>query len=208
AGAGAGARAGAGAGAGAGAPPIPVEAGGQGNDPVQPLVDPAGPVPAKPEGSPGFTAERHVQPGKPGPLLPSPPRVTGGAGKPPKGNRPPGKESIESYLKRHFAVLTPKVRRHLRKLKPFKLSEEEMGMILEELAYRLEFEQIEIIDQYVKLQGKDKINLKHLMMIRNLEYPDNMKEWILLQVRDMADRDVDDFLKGLVNSQPASEKKR
>lgn len=174
---------------GTGTAPVPRPA--PSPEPRQPAPSPQ-PKPASPP--------QPTRPSRPTPL----PRATGGPGKPPRDNPPRRQDTIGSYLKRQFSVLTPRVRRQLRKLKRLNLSKEEMDMILEELAYRPEFEQVEIIDQYVKLHGKDEISPKHLTIIRNLKYPDTLKEWIISQIREMPDEDIDDFLKGLVNSQPAS----
>ncbi len=131
---------------------------------------------------------------------------------PPAGTRPvspvapylPPKEpgSIEAYLHRSFSVLTPKVRRRLNKLKKLGLHSEDISAIADELVHHPEFEQLEIIDQYIALNKEDEVDPMYVLVVRNMAYPDEMKQWILSQLKMLKDEDVPPFLEEMQKAQP------
>lgn len=151
-----------------------------------------------------WQSSRHASTGQPeSPNLPGKPTDGNGSGAPPPPSRPPsGVSRGPAYLQRQFAVLTPRARRRLRRLKKLDITDEEMEMIIEELVFHPEFEQLEIIDEYVRLHGKDELSPKHVRIIKHMNYPDELKEWIFSQVKELPEEDIDDFLTGLVNSEP------
>ncbi|MBD3187366.1 hypothetical protein GF325_11095 [Candidatus Bathyarchaeota archaeon] len=151
-----------------------------------------------------WQSSRHASTGQhEQPNLPGKPTDGNGSGAPPPPSNPPsGVSRGPAYLQRQFAVLTPRARRRLRRLKKLDITDEELEMIIEELVFHPEFEQLEIIDEYVRLHGKDELSPKHVRIIKHMNYPDELKEWIFSQVKEMPEEDIDDFLTGLVNSEP------
>lgn len=109
--------------------------------------------------------------------------------------------SIEAFLQRSFSVLTPRVRKRLMKLKKFGMSDDEIEGVAEELVFHPEFEQLDIIDDYMAL-NKDDIDPMHVLAVRNMTYDENTKKWILDQLKTIPEKDIPAFLDQMKNSQP------
>jgi hypothetical protein len=125
---------------------------------------------------------------------------------PPSGRLParepdqPQAGSVEAYLKRQFSVLTPKVRRSVKKLERLGLTRQEMNEISAELTHHPEFEQLEIIDEYIRM-NKDDIDPVHVLAVREMQVPEELKNQILEQLRYIPPKDIPAFLEDIRQSQ-------
>ena len=68
--------------------------------------------------------------------------------------------------------------------------------------YHPEFEQLDIIDEYVALNKSEEIDPMHVLAVRSMTYDENTKKWILDQLKTMPDKDVLAFLDQMKKSQP------
>jgi len=98
-------------------------------------------------------------------------------------------------------VLTPRVRKRLIKLKKMGMSDAEIEDVAEELVFHPEFEQLDIIDDYMLL-NKDDVDPMHFLAVRNMRYDENTKKWILDQLKIIPEKDIPAFLDQMKNSQP------
>src|SRR5271157_8834 len=160
--------------------------------PIQPVITAS---PAPPNKAPGTLHERapakatnparvKAKPASPAPIL---------------SRKSPA--SIEAFLQRSFSVLTPRVRKRLIKLKKMGMSDAEIEDVAEELVFHPEFEQLDIIDDYMSL-NKDDVDPMHFLAVRNMRYDENTKKWILDQLKIIPEKDIPAFLDQMKNSQP------
>ena len=64
----------------------------------------------------------------------------------------PGKQAAPGdYLKRHYAVLTPKVRKLVKKLEDAQVNDIELSSICEELVFRTDKQQIDVLNQFLTI---------------------------------------------------------
>nr|MDO8112318.1 hypothetical protein [Candidatus Sigynarchaeota archaeon] len=156
--------------------------------PVQP-VKPAEPIPAKPAQAPALP-----------PLAPA--TLAKQRAKKPATLPRKAETSVEAFLQRNFNVLTPRVRKRLIKLSKLGLSDDEIEAIAEELVYHPEFEQLDIIDEYIELNKAEEIDPMHVLAVRNMTYDENTKKWILDQLKTLPDKEIPAFIDQMKKSQP------
>ncbi|MHA1793881.1 MAG: hypothetical protein ACTSVI_14660 [Promethearchaeota archaeon] len=117
-------------------------------------------------------------------------------------------EDVTPYLVRNFSVLTPKARKKLQDLEKLGLSPDEIKMVTEELVYRNERDQLEVLNEFIKINKSSGLDARLVLAVQKLNYPQKLKKWIIKQIRDLPDDVIEDFIKGLYNSQVNSLNKK
>lgn len=110
--------------------------------------------------------------------------------------------SVEAFLQRSFNVLTPRVRKRLLRLRKMGVTDADLETIAAELVHHPEFQQLEIIDEYLQLNKVDEVDPVHVLAVRNMNYDENTKKWMLDQLRSIPDKDVPAFIDEMKRSQP------
>jgi predicted Zn finger-like uncharacterized protein len=111
--------------------------------------------------------------------------------------------SVEAFLQHSFNVLTPKVRKRLLKLRKIGVKDEDIEAIAEELVFHPEFEQLDIIEEYVQLNKAEEIDPVHVLAVRSMTYDENTKKWMLDQLKNIPDKDAPMFIENMRRDQPA-----
>lgn len=171
------------------------------SEPREPAIVVPGPVMAL---APAALPDHHAA--APAPVRPSPAPAAPAAGPGMPAGPPPARPprdpvdddpAVRKYLQRQFNVLTPKVRRKLARLERLGIPGEDMDEIVEELVHHPEFEQLAIIDQYVSLNAAGGIDARHVLAVRAMNLPDDATRWMLAQVQQMPDNEIDGFLESM-----------
>jgi len=110
--------------------------------------------------------------------------------------------SVEAFLQRNFNVLTPRARKRLLKLRKLGVGDGDIEAIAEELVHHPEFQQLDIIDEYVQLNKADEVDPMHVLSVRSMSYDENTKKWMLDQLRSIPDKDVPAFIEEMKRNQP------
>ena len=124
------------------------------------------------------------------------------ASKKPPSLPPKSPDSVEAFLQRSFNVLTPRARKRLLRLRKLGVDDNDIEAIAEELVHHPEFQQLEIIDEYIQLNKSDEVDPVHVLSVRNMHYDENTKKWMLDQLRSIPDKDVPAFIDEMKRNQP------
>ncbi len=116
---------------------------------------------------------------------------------------PKASTSVEVFLQRNFNVLTPRVRKRLLRLRKLDVTDDDIEAIAEELVHHPEFQQLDIIDEYIRLNKADEVDPMHVLSVRSMSYDENTKKWMLDQLRSIPDKDVPAFIEEMKRNQPA-----
>ncbi|MEX2680659.1 MAG: hypothetical protein Q6373_003615 [Candidatus Sigynarchaeota archaeon] len=166
--------------------PVPAEKAAGPQKPLEPVV-------------PSIPVQPAAQLQKP---APSPARAPRAASKKPPSLPPKPADSVEAFLQRNFNVLTPRSRKRLLKLKKLGVGDDDIEAIAEELVHHPEFEQLEIIDEYIQLNKADEVDPVHVHSVRAMNYDENTKKWMLDQLRTIPDKDIPAFIDEMKRNQP------
>ena len=115
---------------------------------------------------------------------------------------PKAPTSVEVFLQRNFNVLTPRVRKRLLRLRKLGVTVVDIEAIAEELVHHPEFQQLDIIDEYIQLNKADEVDPMHVLSVRSMSYDENTKKWMLDQLRSIPDKDVPGFIEEMRRNQP------
>jgi hypothetical protein len=115
---------------------------------------------------------------------------------------PKASTSVEVFLQRNFNVLTPRVRKRLLRLRKLGVTDDDIEAIAEELVHHPEFQQLDIIDEYIQLNKADEVDPMHVLSVRSMSYDENTKKWMLDQLRSIPDKDVPAFIDEMKRNQP------